>query len=66
MRHHIALKRDEMLPPDEPMGRQHRIPKDPDETCIHPRRAVLWNPYKFVYQCHICGVIMYEPEETEQ
>lgn len=54
---------------NDPIGRQHRIPRDPDEefVCIHPRRAVKFNPFNNVYQCHVCGHILYDEDgENEQ
>lgn len=62
---------------NDPVGRQHRIPRTEDEVCmilspegiltafggkINPRRMVKWNPYNSVYQCHACGHILYDEE----
>lgn len=50
---------------NDPVGRQHRIPRVEDEVCIHPRRMVKWNPFNNVYQCHVCGMMMDEEEQEK-
>jgi len=52
-------------PVHDPIGRQHRIPRGEDEVCIHPRRAIKWNRFNNVYQCCICGHILYDEEYDE-
>lgn len=55
---------DGMIRSIQQSGRQHYIPRHPDEVCIHPRRAIWWDDDFNVYRCGHCGQIMYQEESA--